>query len=265
MRRLINSPQGGPPLSSADPTPRGPTLMNQDWRDLTWLHWAVEPERVAGLLPRGVRPDVLDGVTYVGLVPFRMVDAGFGSRQSVPWFGSFLETNVRLYSVDADGRRGVVFLSLDANRLPVVLGARATLNLPYRWAEMDYHRRPGGIDDSPTGDIHDYTCRLRLPSTQASSRIRIRVGAERELSAVDHFVADRFRLHTRRLGRLLEVPNHHGPWPAYDAEVLELDDDLVASVGLPELSHRAPDLVAFSPGVHTTFGLPSLAAEVPGS
>lgn len=34
----------------------------------------------------------------------------------------------------------------------------------------------------------------------------------------------------------------------HDAEVLALDDGLVASVGLPDLAARPPDHVAFSPG-----------------
>jgi uncharacterized protein len=41
-----------------------------------------------------------------------------------------------------------------------------------------------------------------------------------------------------------------------DAEVLALDDGLVASVGLPDLAARSPDHVAFSPGVRTEGGFP---------
>ena len=52
------------------------------------------------------------------------------------------------------------------------------------------------------------------------------------------------------------VPNSHEAWPIHDAEVLELDDGLVASVGLPDLAGRPPDHVAFSPGVFTQFGFP---------
>src|SRR5919107_807576 len=130
-------------------------MMNQDWRDLTFLHWAVPPDRVAGLMPPGVRPDTLDGVTYVGLIPFRMVDAGIGRGRGVPWLGSFLETNVRLYSVDETGRRGIVFLSLDADRAVVVAGARAAFGLPYRWARMRY---------AAEGDVHTYRARLRRPA-----------------------------------------------------------------------------------------------------
>src|SRR3954453_15038508 len=100
-------------------------MMSQRWRDLTFLHWAVDPAEVAHRMPSGVRPDTLGGVTYVGLIPFRMVGAGVARGPAVPWLGTFLETNVRLYSVDRTGRRGIVFLTLEANRAAVVLGARA--------------------------------------------------------------------------------------------------------------------------------------------
>src|SRR5689334_14101364 len=134
-----------------------PVIMNQSWRDLTFLHWTVAPEEVAHRMPPGVRPDTLDGVTFVGLIPFRMVGAGIARGPGVPWLGSFLETNVRLYSVDDTGRRGIVFLSLDADRAAVVVGARVAFGLPYRWARMTYQaqgdvrrdaastRRAGGL------------------------------------------------------------------------------------------------------------------------
>ena len=76
------------------------------------------------LLPRGVRPDILDRLTYVGLVPFVIRQVGPGARVSVPYFGDFCETNVRLYSVDVQDRHGIVFRTLDATRLATVLLAR---------------------------------------------------------------------------------------------------------------------------------------------
>ena len=47
----------------------GRCIMNQDWRDLSFIHWAVQPDRVRHLMPAGVEPDTLEGSTYVGLVP----------------------------------------------------------------------------------------------------------------------------------------------------------------------------------------------------
>ncbi|MET0446937.1 MAG: DUF2071 domain-containing protein, partial [Aeromicrobium sp.] len=112
-----------PPLTGA-------RIMRQDWNRITFVHWAVDPELVAPLLPPLTRPDVLDGVTYVGLIPFDMQHAGFGRGPAVPFFGDFAETNVRLYSVDAQGHHGVVFRSLETTRLVVALGARLTFATP---------------------------------------------------------------------------------------------------------------------------------------
>ena len=100
------------PVSVHAPPLDRPRLLRQHWRDVTFLHWAVDPAAVAGLLPPGVRPDVLDGRTYVGLVPFRMVDVGFAAG---PPLRSFLETNVRLYSVDGTGRCGTKIGSCSAS------------------------------------------------------------------------------------------------------------------------------------------------------
>ena len=246
------STAGVEPVTSEAPEMSGAVMMNQSWRDLTFLHWAVDPERVAHHMPPGVRPDTLDGVTYVGLIPFRMVGAGVARGPGVPWFGTFLETNVRLYSVDDTGRRGIVFLSLDADRSAVVVGARAAFGLPYRWARMRY---------DATGDVHTYDARLRVPGRGAESHVVVRAGARRQSTELDDFVSARWGLHVRWWGRTLYVPNRHEVWPVHDAEVLTLEDQLLASVGFPELAARAPDHVGFSPGVRTEFGFPGDATR----
>lgn len=246
------SATGIEPVSTSAPSLKGPVMMNQRWQDLTFLHWALDPAEVAHLMPPGVRPDTLNGVTYVGLIPFRMVGAGVGRGPGIPWFGTFLETNVRLYSVDATGRRGIVFLSLDADRLAVVLGARAAFGLPYRWARMRH---------AHDGDVHSYdTCLTRF-GAPVTSHIAIRVGLPRASTELDDFLSARWGLHTRWWGRTLYIPNHHEAWPVHDAEVLRLDDGLLASVGFPHLADRQPDHVAFSPGVRTRFGLPGRASR----
>ncbi len=241
------------PVSSDAPLLSGRVMMNQSWRDLTFLHWAVDPEQVAHHMPPGVRPDTLDGATYVGLIPFRMVGAGPLRGSGVPWLGSFLETNVRIYSVDDTGRRGIVFLSLDTDRAAVVVGARAAFGLPYRWARMRYRT---------SGSVHTYDARLRRPGTRPRSHVAIRAGAERQRTELDDFLSARWGLHVHWWGRTLYVPNRHETWPVHDAEVLALDDSLAASVGLPsDLTSRPPDHVAFSPGVRTEFGFPANASR----
>ena len=238
-------------VSALTPRPLGRVVvMAQRWRDVAFLHWAVEPARVARLFPTGTRPDVIDGKTWVGLVPFRMVGAGLGPRPAVPYLGSFLETNVRLYSVDTHGRRGVVFLSLDASRLAVVLGARAC-GLPYQWSRMHLHRR---------GQVLTYVTWRRWPGPPGStSRVVVRVGeALARPSATESFLTARWGLHQRRAGCTLYTPNEHEAWTLHHAELVELRDDLVVAAGLAELAGRVPDLVHWSPGVASRFGVPML-------
>lgn len=248
------------PVTVDAPPFAGPTLMSQEWRDLAYLHWAVDPASVADRLPPGVRPDVHEGRTYVGLVPFTMVGAGVGRGPGVPWLGTFLETNVRLYSVDSTGRRGVVFLSLDSDRLAVVAAARLAFSTPYRWARMRHDVQPTSeVGGGRSGEVHTWTATLRDRLGRprgASSRIRLRVGEAREPTSLDAFLSARWGLHTRVLGRSRYIPNRHPAWPLHGAEVLDLDDELVSSVGFGDLARRPPDHVAFSPGVHTTFGFP---------
>jgi uncharacterized protein YqjF (DUF2071 family) len=231
-----------------------PVIMRQSWCDLASAHWAVDPAVVAPLLPRGTVPDLLDGRTFVGLLPFRMVGAGLPLGPPVPWLGSFLETNVRLYSVDATGRRGVVFRSLDTDRLAVVGGARAVFGLPYRWARMRHRTR-----SAAQGIEHEYELRVRRPGRAVrTSRMVVRdmgpmPGGGSELA---RFVSARWGLHVRRWGRTWYIPNDHEPWPLHRAELMALDDDLVAAAGFDGVADREPDQVLFSPGVRVRFGRP---------
>ncbi|MGW1342426.1 YqjF family protein [Kribbella sp. NPDC002412] len=224
---------------------RGPRILRQWWRDLTFLHWAVQPAAVAHFFPPGVRPDTFEGHTYVGLVPFRMTDTGLARGPAVPYFGSFLETNIRLYSIDSTGRRGVVFLSLDADRLAVVAAARTVFGLPYRWARMTR------VAD---GDHHAYTSTLRR--TRASVTVEVQVGEPVEPGPLEHFLTARWGLHTHRAGQTWYLPNHHPAWSLHAADLLRFEDrDLLASVGLTNLN-REPDHILHSPGVPAEFGLP---------
>ncbi|MFJ4767710.1 YqjF family protein [Streptomyces uncialis] len=224
-------------------------LLTQWWLDLAFVHWAVDPDRVAGLLPAGTVPDTFQGTTYVGLVAFRMHRVGWFRLPGVPYFGAFPETNVRLYSVDAEGRRGVVFRSMDAARLvPVVMG-RAGFRLPYMWSRMSVRAE---------GDTVVYTTSRRWPAPRGvSSRIAIRKGGRvGEPTELEHFLTARWGMHNAFPRGVAYLPNDHPRWPLYRAELLECQDGLVAAAGLPP-QHAEPVSVLYSPGVPVRLGAPA--------
>jgi uncharacterized protein len=233
----------------APPPLRPPVVLDQVWRDLTFVHWPVDPDSVGHLFPEGTRPDVFaDGLTYVALVPFVMDSTRLGPApsQRLPWLGSFLETNIRLYSVDDAGRHGVLFRSLETERALVAVGARALLGIPYTWARMRLRR---------DGDVVTYTSRRRAPARGLRSLLAVRVGAGVAPTPLETWLTARWGAHTRVAGRTLWVPNEHGPWPLYAADVLELADDLLDASGVIPTGPRLRAL--WSPGVATRFGRPS--------
>jgi uncharacterized protein YqjF (DUF2071 family) len=240
------------PVTPDAPRPIPRPLLTQTWRELVFLHWRVEPEAVAGLLPAGTVPDTFEGATYVGLIPFRMHDVGRAPLPGIPYLGTFPETNVRLYSVDGDGRRGVVFLSLDAARLVPVLAARTGFRLPYTWSRMAVRSH---------GDTRTYTSSRRWPGPRgARSRIAVRIGERlARPSALEHFLTARWGFHNDPFGRLRYLPNAHPRWPLHRAELLECDQDLLAAAGLPQAA-GPPMSVLYSPGVTVRFGRPLPAA-----
>lgn len=229
------------------------TVFTQAWLDAAFVHWAVDPDLVAPLLPAGVHPDVLDGATQVGLVAFRMRGVGIGPSPGVPYLGSFAETNVRLYTVDSAGHRGVFFLSLDATRLVPVLVARA-LGVPYSWSRMAV---------AAAGAERTYTCRRRWPGPRGTtSRLTVRVGDRvTGPTELERFVTARWGLHLSGRSVLSRGPrpataywpNEHPEWPLHRATLVHLDDGLVPATGLPAPA-GAPASVLWSPGVRVRFG-----------
>ncbi|WP_210580659.1 YqjF family protein [Streptomyces sp. GESEQ-4] len=239
------------PVTPDAPVPIPDPLLTQHWLDLCFIHWAVEPDVVAPLLPTGTVPDTYDGMTYVGLVAFRMDKVGWLRLPGVPYFGSFPETNVRLYSVGADGRRGVVFRSMDASRLlPVVMG-RLGFRLPYLWSRMSV--RTDGTD----GDTVSYESVRRWPGPRgAYSRIVVRAGEPIEQpSELEYFLTARWGMHNQFSAGAAYLPNDHPRWPLHRAELIHCQEDLVAAAGLPT-PVGAPISVLYSPGVPVRLGRP---------
>ena len=270
-----------------------PVIMEQRWSDAVFLHWRIPAAVAAPFMPAGVAPDSFDGSAWVGLIGFRMQGAGLGRGPGIPYFGSFNEINVRLYSRAPDGTRGVVFLSLDADRLAVVLAARAA-GIPYVWSRAGYRgdkdlraagdgpaagsgpargagpaagagpaggagsaggaRSAGGASAMPQAG---YWVRRFRGGGRSDFSVAPKLDAEATDPLSIHLTA-RFGLHTRFRERTLYVPNFHDAWPLYRAQLTHLEDQLVAAAGIDVSG--PPESVLFSPGVSTQFGRPRFLA-----
>lgn len=232
------------PFDSVAPPLPGRAIIRQRWSELVFLHWRVDGDAVAPLLPPGTRPDLdANGDTWVGLIPFVLSRSQFfPPLPPVPYVGTFVECNVRLYSVDDHGNHGVVFRSLEAQRLLPVLSAQLLFGLPYRWARMSKigldHRSRRLTGSHPT--THVVAIATDIPVDTELSR----------------FLTARWGFHEHVRGRTVWARNHHDPWQLFEATLEHLDDQLLEAAGFAGLADRAPDSVLYSPGVTTVFARP---------
>jgi uncharacterized protein YqjF (DUF2071 family) len=217
--------------------------MRPVWRDLLFLHWPVEAQALAPLLPPGLEVDTFDGQAYIGLVPFTMGNArpswlpDIGLRHLTD---DFAEINVRTYVRFRGENPGVWFFSLDAASLPAVIAARLWFKLPYFWARM--HARSSG---------RYYSRRLWPRPTPANCRLKYLVGDEEPWTSapgsLEEFLVERYALYSRRGEKLFRGRVAHKPYRLQHAQVLQLKENLVAQVNVQVLG--APPLCHFSRGV----------------
>lgn len=211
-------------------------VMRQTWRDVSFAHWPVDPDRLRRLVPRGLAIDEFDGTAWVSLVGFEMQDLRIPGLPPIPTTHRFPEFNVRTYVTGRHGP-GVWFFSLDTpNRLPTVV-ARLAFALPYCIA---------GVRSTHSPTLHSWSVERRWPGRERGSLSIVARDAIAEPTALDHFLTARWRLYARtRIGdRLLTAPVHHERWPLHDADLLEVDPSIAGGLadtltGTPLLHHAS--------------------------
>ena len=198
--------------------------MRQVWKSLTFLHWAYDADVIRRALPAQLTLDTFDGKAWVGLAPFVLAGVRPFGFPSTPWISQFPETNVRTYVLGPDGKPGVWFFTLEADRLIGVLAARAWYKLPYRWAAMRVNA---------SEMIVEYRSRRHSLFGKGSTELAIEVGDKLVTGDFDHFLTARFRLYAVHKGRVGFAEIEHDPWPLQRGRVLRLEEDLIVNSGVP--------------------------------
>jgi uncharacterized protein len=220
-------------------------LLHQQWRHVAFLHWAYEPSALQTLLPDWLTLDLYDGTAWLSLTPFLARKSRLPFVPAVPGFSDFPETNLRTYVVGPDGRDGLWFFTLEAGSLTTVRLARSLLGVPYRWAAMDVRAEAGQVS---------YTSRRRARGSLVGHRIVIQPGArlsgDAQLAA---WLTGRWRAWTRVAGQAVTIPVEHEPWPLVDGELVDLEENVVASHVPPP---AGPPVVHYASGVNARLGWP---------
>jgi uncharacterized protein len=207
------------------------------WRSLLFVHWEIPADELRPLIPPELTLDTFDGKAYVGLVPFTMPMVK--PIAALPVSLAFHETNVRTYVRHGD-RSGVWFLSLDAASTLAVWGARILFHLPYFRSDMtldvDDDGDGGGGGGGGGGEVSYRSERRRPKATPAACALRCRRGALLGPAApgtLAHFFVERYSLYSRTpRGQLTRGDVHHRPYQLRAAEIVTLEESLLAAAGL---------------------------------
>lgn len=213
------------------PLPERSWSLHMVWRELAFLHWAVDPDVLAEHLPPGLRIDTFDGRAWLGVVPFRMSGVRPRFCPSVPWLSAFPEINLRAYVTDGE-KPGVWFFSLDVTRAFAVAIARAGFHLPYFHAEMSTERR---------GDDVRYASRRR--ASEGSFAGTYGPSGPVQLArpgSLEAFLTERYCLYAANSkGRLFHGEIHHAPWPLQPARFEIQANSMARQLGLELKSAEA--------------------------
>ena len=220
-------------------------MVAQAWRSAAFLHWRIDPEMIAGRLPVGLEPDVVDGSAWLGLTPFHVARYGVLDLVAPPAVSSFNETNLRTYVRGPDGRDGLWFFSLDVDSL-VNASAGRLGGLPYYLADMSVW----------TDDHVRYRCRRRLAGPAHHDIDVAPEGPVTRDREVAELLAGRWRAYHAVGHLLVEVPVEHEPWPLRHAALVACDETMLVRGGFDAPSE--PPLVHFADGVDARLGPPRI-------
>ena len=242
--------------TSPDPTGAGrepgsrvrlPVLL-QTWASVAFVHWRVDRQALLPLVPDELEIAERDGSAWVSLVLFCASDTRPPLPGS-PTLPPFAETNLRTYVRTEDGREGIWFLSLEAASSVTAAGGSAVYGVPYHLADA-------------TVEIAADTRRYRSRRTdgRAGHDLTVRAGpwfTSDERTDLDDWLTGRWRAFSTNAGVLLQVHVEHEAWPLRHATLVDLEEDVLASVGLTRPA-TAP-LVHASEEVHVRLGPPTPA------
>jgi len=253
-------------------------MRHDAWENALFVHWPVDPARLAALLPQGLEPDVHEGSAWIGLV--LLTERGVSAHH---WFGrklvrpiDHLGANIRTYVRRGD-MTGIFFWSLECSSFLASFGAR-TAGIPYFPSSMQRsvdvepfgtravrgQSEPADNQQSGDGFVFSFSSvrkgfGVNRPSVSASWRISTDPVQE------DQLFEERARWFVERYSVFAAWPWGTGPvllrgdvqhpaWPVQRAVVESLDaQSLLAAAGVADAIADGPGMgkphVCFSRGV----------------
>ncbi|MGG1661069.1 YqjF family protein [Brevibacillus sp. NRS-1366] len=220
-------------------------IMTQTWEHLLFIHWAVSPEALRGLIPNELEIDTYDGKAWIGILPFLLSGVRIRRMPTVPYTSAFPEINVRTY-VKTKQKSGIYFLSLDASNPLITSIAKRWYRLPYFLADMQFATTMNRIEFESR--------RLRGNGQSvvfSGSYEPIGLPIHVKKGTLEHWLTERYTLFCQcgRSNQIFYADVYHEPWVLQQTKAQIRENTMTQRLSIP--LGEQPDLSFYARGVQS--------------
>ncbi len=213
--------------------PKQPWRWYQEWNRAVFLHLKADLEFLRTLVPKDFSIDLFQGQAWISIVAFTMENVHPRGIRPFSFVSDFHEVNVRTYVIQ-DGKPGVYFLSIEAEKIIPTLCARYLSGLPYEKSDIFRIEAPNDqyIVKNPRNEL----------------QIRYKPGDPKKTKTpLDIWLTERYCLYHDLRNKKIRLEVQHPAWPLYEIS-LEFCS-FRYRLGNQDLVDCPIDLVHYSPGV----------------
>lgn len=214
------------------PYPSGNWAFYQEWSELLFLHWRVPYSLLRELVPKELSLDHFNGDYYISLVPFSMKNVHPRFLPAFAPLSNFHEINLRTY-IDTGGRKGVYFLSIEAQKWLSTKLSGLLSGMPYEKAEIVRSKNRYKAANVTKNNTLDLEYRVKDQLVQKT--------------ALDSWLTERYCLFLVNNENVYRYDVHHLEWMIKPVELKSCK--LHYRMGKLSLHNTAPELAHYSDGV----------------
>src|SRR5688572_16510928 len=181
--------------------PRGSWRYYQEWNNALFLHWRVPAHDLIKVIPKDLSLDTFNGESWVSLVAFTMERIRPRHLPSISAISDFHEVNIRTYVIK-DGKSGVYFLSIEAEKYISCLIAKLLSGLPYAKSRIHFQAKSVTRNYSSTSTNNDFKLDVNFSVGESVA----------DKSDLHTWLTERYCLYIDQDQNVFRYQTHHMPW-----------------------------------------------------
>nr|WP_294860960.1 DUF2071 domain-containing protein [uncultured Fluviicola sp.] len=208
----------------------------QEWNKALFLHWKVPADTLQRFLPSGLKLDTFENEAWISVVAFTMEKIRPKNLPAFSPISNFHEINIRTYIIN-NGKPGVYFLNIEAQKLVSAKLSKLLSGLPYEKAKMKRNLQT---------EVQTYHSNQQEKGFEFAANYQVFANSVSK-SELDIWLTERYCLYLDKNEKNYLYEIHHLPWELQEVEISGIRTNYrIGSIDL----NRKPDLIHYSKGVN---------------